>query len=342
MKARALFALMVIPCWLANAGGIGVAKYAGEFLAIGVGGRALGMGGASVALANDVTAAYWNPAGLAMINYPQMILMHDEQFGGIVNHDYGAVAIPYGPNTSLGISLIRLGVDDIPDTRNAGVDIFGNLTYDLSQFSRVDPNKVTYFNAADWALYFTYSKRESEDFSYGANVKLIRRDLADHSATGIGFDVGAWYMPLDRVAVGINMQDITTTLIAWDTGRNELISPTMKVGTAVFIDLFGGRLAPAADFDVRFEDRQFASIAHVGPVSIDPHVGGEYEFKNLVALRIGYSDIKQLTLGAGLHLPKLSIDYSFAKFDATDQLGNTHRISIMFTLESEQYKRSPD
>ena len=341
MKLRALLLMLSIPCWLACAGGFEVAKYAGEFLALGVGGRALGMGGASVALANDVTAGYWNPAGLSMIDYPQMILMHDEQFGGIVNHDYGAVAIPWGPNTSLGISLIRLGVDGIPDTRNAGVDINGNLTYDLSQFSRVDPNRVTYFNAADWALFFTYSKREADYFSYGANIKLIRRDLADHSATGIGFDVGALYMPFDRLAVGLNLQDVTTTLLAWDTGRNELISPTMKLGSAVFIDLFGGRFAPAVDLDIRFEGRQFASIAHVGPVSIDPHLGGEFQLKNLVALRVGYSDIKQLTLGAGLRLPKLSIDYSFAKFDATDQLGNTHRISVMFTLESEQYKRSP-
>jgi hypothetical protein len=62
-------------------------------------------------------------------------------------------------------------------------------------------------------------------------------------------------------------------------------------------------------------------------------------FKDLIALRAGYSDVKQLTMGAGVHLPKLNIDYSFAKFDATGQLGNTHRISMMFTLETEQFKR---
>src|SRR5271167_1887126 len=55
------------------------AKYAGEFIAIGVGGRALGLGGAYAALANDVTAGYWNPAGLSDLAYPQFILMHDEE-----------------------------------------------------------------------------------------------------------------------------------------------------------------------------------------------------------------------------------------------------------------------
>jgi hypothetical protein len=320
----------------------GVAKYAGEFISLGVGGRALGLGGAYVALANDVTAGYWNPAGLGRIMYPQMTLMHDERFGSLVNYDYGAVALPLGAQASLGVSLVRLGIDDIPDTRNAGVDINGNLTYDPAQFSRVDPNRVTYFNAADWALYVTYAQSTAENFSYGANVKLIRRELGDHSATGIGFDVGVWYAPFDNLLLGANVQDVTTTFVAWDTGTNELISPTMKVGSAYLIEALGGRFAPAVDFDIRFENRQSASMAHVGPVSIDLHTGLEYQFKDLVALRVGYNEIKQLTLGAGVHLPKLNIDYSFMKFDRTDQLGDTHRISMMFTLESERYKRVSD
>ena len=176
MKARAVLVAMLVSA-SANAG-TGVAKYAGEFISLGVGGRALGMGGAFVALANDVTAGYWNPAGLSQINYPQFTLMHDEQFGSLVNYDYSGVAIPFGTNTSLGFSVIRLGVEDIPDTRNAGVDINNNPTFDPQQFSRIDPERVTYFNAADWAFYFTYSKKQSDDFSYGANIKIIRRELA--------------------------------------------------------------------------------------------------------------------------------------------------------------------
>ncbi len=74
-------------------------------------------------------------------------------------------------------------------------------------------------------------------------------------------------------------------------------------------------------------------------MSFDFHGGMEYEFRNLIALRAGYSDVKQLTLGAGVHFPKLNIDYSFARFGGADQLDNTHRISIMFTLEAEQFKR---
>lgn len=316
-----------------------IAKYAGEFMAIGVGGRALGMGGAQVALANDATAGYWNPGGLARIDYPEAIVMHDERFGSLINYDFVSVAMPYGPDVSLGLSVLRLGVDGIPNTRNAWVDVNGNGVFDSAD--QINYDKVTYFNSSDWAVYFTYAKRSSSEFFYGANIKLIRRNLADQSATGIGFDVGAVYSPMTDLSLGVNAQDITTTLVAWSTGRNELVSPTLKLGAAYSLTLLGGRLTPAVDVDMRFEDRRFASVAHVGPVSVDPHAGLEFNYKNTVALRAGYNDIKQVSVGAGLHLRMLDIDYSFAKFTGDESLGNTHRISLRFILQNDQYGRTP-
>ncbi|HLX12656.1 MAG TPA: PorV/PorQ family protein [Bacteroidota bacterium] len=319
-----------------------VAKYAGEFLSIGVGGRALGLGGAYAALANDVTAGYWNPAGLSQINYPQFTLMHDERFAGLINYDYGAAAIPVGTNSSLGFSVIRMGVDNIANTSNAGVDVNGNALPpgQLGNLDHIDSSKVTYFNDADWAFFISYAKKTSDEFSYGANVKIIRRQLGDASATGIGFDLGAQYRLSDRLALGANFQDITTTLVAWSTGTNELISPTLKLGSAYFIDAFGGRIAPAFDVDLRGENRETASNYHVGAISMDFHTGLEYDIHDAVALRTGWSDIGSLNLGAGVHLPKFDIDYSFAKFDGTENLGNTHRISLTFTFQAEQFART--
>src|SRR4030095_1341581 len=313
-------------------------KYAGEFLAIGVGGRPLGMGGAYVSFVSDVTAGYWNPGALSKVNYPQFALMHDERFGNLVNYDYGSVAIPWGPDVALGISIIRLGVDDVPNTNNALIDLNNNGYLDNGE--RLDYSKITFFNAADWAFIATYSKMQSERFSYGVNLKVISRSIDNGSAWGIGFDVGAVYGITPKFRVGANIQDLTTTLLAWNTGRKEVITPTAKVGGSYDIEVFKtGRITPAVDFDVRFENRQFASMVHAGPVSFDMHAGLEYGFKDLFAIRAGYNDVKQLTLGAGVKLPKLNIDYSFAKFDANDQLGNTHRISVMFTLEEEKFKR---
>jgi len=320
-----------------------IGKFAGEFLSIGVGGRGLAMGGAQVALVNDITAGYWNPAGLARINYPQFSLMHEEHFGSLVNYNYGAIAIPYGKDMSFGLSVIRLSVDGIPDTRNALVDgSTGNVIYDINNpGARIDPSLVTEFSNTDWAFYLTFSKKQTDKFMWGANVKIIRRNIADESAFGIGFDAGIIYMPTEKLSLGANLQDATTTLIAWSTGRNELITPTLKIGGAYSIKFLGGTFSPAIDFDVRFENRKFASNFNIGPVSFDMRTGLEYNYKNIFAVRGGYTDVKQFTVGAGVYLPKLTIDYSFARFNesAANRLPDTHRISLILTLEEPRFLR---
>ncbi|OGU33291.1 MAG: hypothetical protein A2057_00990 [Ignavibacteria bacterium GWA2_35_9] len=315
-------------------------KYAGEFMAIGVGGRALGMGGAFTAVANDVTAGYYNPAGLANLNYPQISLMHSEQFGDLVNYDYGAVAIPYGNDMSFGLSIIRLGVDGIPDTRNALYDANGDGVVDINS-DRLDYSKITEFSDQDWAFYLSFAKRHSENFYWGVSVKIIHRDIAEYYANGIGFDIGAYYSPMENLFVGANIQDVTTTLVAWKTGRNELISPTAKLGTAYRLNILGGTVTPALDLDIRFENRRSSAYGNLGPISFDSHLGLEYTFKNLFSIRGGYNDVKQFTVGAGIKLPKLNIDYSFARFSQSeiDRLPDSHRISLILTLEEPRFLR---
>jgi hypothetical protein len=316
-------------------------KYAGEFMAIGVGGRPLGMGGAFTAVANDITAGYYNPAGLANLNYPQISLMHAEHFGDLVNYDYGSVAIPFGSDMSFGVSAVRLGVDGIHDTRNALYDANGDGIIDINRGDRLDYDAISEFSNQDWVFYLTFAKRHSEKFYWGANVKIIRRDIAEFGATGIGFDVGALYTPIENLYLGANIQDVTTTLVAWSTGRNELVSPTAKVGAAYMLHILGGTITTAIDFDVRFENRRSSAYANLGPISFDTHGGLEYTFKNLFSIRGGYNDVKQFTVGAGVKLPKLNIDYSFARFSYAelDRLPDTHRISLILTLEEPRFLR---
>ncbi len=317
-----------------------IGKYAGEFLAIGVGGRALAMGGAQTAIVNDVTSGYWNPAGLARMDYPQVALMHEEHFGNLVNYNYGAVAIPYGTDMSFGLSVIRIGVDGIPDTRNALYDANGDGILDIHT-DRLDYSKITEFSNTDWAAYLTFAKRQTDNFYWGANVKVITRSLAEYSATGIGFDVGAFYQPYENLFLGANIQDVTTTIVAWSSGRNELITPTVKIGAAYALNLLGGTIMPALDADIRFENRKYASAFNIGPVSFDMHAGLEYNFKNIFEVRAGYNDVKQFSIGAGIHLPKLRIDYSFARMSQseTERLPDSHRISLILTLEEDGFRR---
>jgi hypothetical protein len=318
-------------------------KYAGEFLSIGIGGRALGLGGAYTALAGDVTAGYWNPAGLSSLTYPQISLMHDERFAGIVNYDYAAAAYPFDAVTTFALSVIRLGVDN-PNTQNAGIDANGNpLPLDQWQnLAGFDPNKITYFNAADWGFILSYANQYSKRFSYGANLKLIYRSLDKVSATGIGFDVGGRFEAADNFYLGAVLQDATTTLVAWSNGTNELIIPALKLGTVYFIEAFNGKFAPVFDVDMRFENRRSASMLHLGSMSFDFREGLEFEYKNLASLRLGYSDVGTFNVGAGVRLPKLALDYSFARFSSDEQLGDTHRISLTFTFEADRYKRQSE
>jgi len=316
-----------------------IGKYAGEFLSIGVGGRPLGMGGAYVAISNDVTAGYYNPAGLAQLNYPEISLMHDSRYANLINYDYAGFAIPFNNDMSFGLSIMRLGIDGIPDTRNAAV---GNIVDPTDPNFRLNTDLITSFSDQDWAFYLTFAKKQTEDFSWGANVKIIYRSIAEYSAYGIGFDAGAMYKVFDKFTVGANIQDVTTTIVAWSTGLNELITPTLKVGGAYQVNFLGGIITPALDVDIRFENRKYAAEAYIGPVSFDGHFGFEYNFRNIFAVRAGYNDVKQFTVGAGIKLPKLNIDYSFAHFNGStdDYLGDTHRISLMLTLEEPRFLRT--
>lgn len=323
--------------------GIGVAKYAGEFMATGFGSRALAMGGAHTAVASDVIAAYWNPAGIMHQKYPEIGLMHEQRFGGLATYNYGGIAWPFGSKSTLALSITRLGVDDIPDTRNALIDRDGDGLPDPNE--RPDYSQIRYFNAADWAAYLTYAFRGSNHMNLGINLKIIRRDLAEGSAMGVGFDVGAQYRVTDEFLLGATAQDVTTTLIAWSTGTNELVSPTLKLGAAYRVSALGGTVTPALDLDMMFENRQTASTAHLGPVSINPRFGVEYAFRDLFALRAGFNDTKRLTFGAGVHLPKLYLDYAFGQNALSNEgisdgfSDPSHIISVRVVLEEKHFQR---
>jgi hypothetical protein len=321
------------------AGGFGTAKYAGEFLGLGVGGRSLGLGGAYVSVARDVTAGYWNPAGLAFIDYPEIMLMHTSQFSGVVSYDYGAFGLPVGKRSSLGLSLIRVGVDDIKRTALPNPDVGIGETYfdENGRLVRNTPFVDGFFGSADYALFLTYSKKVSGSFAFGGNVKLLNRTIGDNSAWGVGFDLGFMFNPMTQLIIGINLQDITTTMLAWDTGRRELITPSVRAGFSypLTVNFLGGQIQPSLDFIIRFENRRESARANLGRGSVDVTFGWEYQFQNAFAIRVGSSEVGKFAAGAGINLPKLQIDYAFLDH----ALGSTHRISARLTIEEPKFKR---
>ncbi len=339
ISATILLLAMIVPL---SAQKTGIAKYAGEFMASGFGGRALAMGGAYAAGANDVTAAYWNPAGLMSLQYPEIGLMHEQRYGGLLNYNYGGVAWPFGPKYTLALSVTRLGIDDNDDTRDALIDLNGNGMWDEGE--RLDKSKISKFNVSDWVAYLTYAFHADERLNLGVNMKFVARSMGGSvgaSAYGVGFDAGAQYALTERLLLGAAVQDVTTTLVAWSTGTNDLVSPTVKIGAAYKLDFLGGVVMPALDFDIMGENRKTASLFNIGPVSLNPRAGLEFQFRNLLAVRAGLSDTQNFTFGAGVHLPKLYLDYAFGQSPLSSEFKDpSHRISMRLSLEEKKFVRA--
>jgi len=183
----------------------------------------------------------------------------------------------------------------------------------------------------------SYGIKKSDTFLYGGNIKVIKKGIGENSAWGMGFDFACLWKPYPKLNVGVNLQDITTTLLVWDTGRQEAVTPTSKIGVAYFWESskIAGQLIPAFDMDIRFENRRYSAQYNLGRISFDMHFGMEYRLKKLIALRMGL-DTGRFSAGVGVKLPKLDVDYAFLNHN---DLGNTHRISLILSIEENKFKR---
>ncbi len=318
-----------------------ISKYAGEFLAIGVGARPQAMGASFTAIADDATAVYWNPAGMGQLEYPGLALMHSEQFAGEINYDFAGIALPFGEKRTFGFGLIRLGIDGIPDTRRAFEEMDKNGNGKIDPDERPDYDKITYFSNSDYAAYFSMSYKKHNNIYYGGSVKLIKRNIGENSAWGVGFDASIFAKLTEKLVLGANLKDATTTYVVWDTGTKELISPTLKTGLAYHLELktIPVKIIPVIDLDVRFEGRNESAQVSLGNASFDPHYGLEIDFMKKIFVRSGFDDIKRFSMGLGVKLPKLLVDYSFTSFNDVYEPGNTHRISLSLLLLEERFKR---
>jgi hypothetical protein len=292
------------------------AKYSGEFLYLGVGGRPLSMGGAYTAESGDVLAGYYNPAGLSRLNRPEAIFMHSETFGSLLNHDFLAYARPSGSGSTqaaFGISLYRLGGGGIIVTDSAETGRF----FMVSEESH-----------ADYVGYFSYGRMFGKRLSAGISTKLIYRDIVDESAAGIGLDFGAIYAITDWADLGVNVQDAPSTLISYSTGMKERVNPTAKTGAKLHGKRGRFETSLLADTDIRFEGRDFSAQASAGPVSFDFHFGLEVRYMKKLSARIG-SDIGNLSLGAGMRFNRFTID--IAMRDHSD-LDHTYLVSLILLM----------
>jgi hypothetical protein len=324
-------------------------KYSNEFMNLGAGARSLGMGKVQVSLATDATAGYWNPAALTNLTAKyDGVLMHSELFSGVVKNEYAAFAMPLDEKSVIGATLLRTGVDNIADTRLLINQYDGSIDY----------SRITYFSVADYALLLSYARKLGpEGLSVGANAKLIYRNVGSYAnAYGFGIDAGVQYNHKGW-RLGLMARDITTTFNAWSVDADkfkasaavgdqipvnstELTLPRLVLGAGYQFTLPAQFTAlVAADLEAT-TDGQRNTLISAKPVSVDPRVGLEVGYHNLVYLRGGVGNYQKITnfdqkqqwkgqysLGAGVAFSGLRVDLALSRL-ALDETSSVNSLIV--------------
>lgn len=353
MRRIFFIAFIIALCNTTNHLSAQTAKYSNEFLSIGIGARSLAMSNAGIASTNDATAGYWNPAGLTTMSHNyEIAAMHSEYFAGIAQFDYLGGA--YSPDTlnSFGISILRFGVDDILNTLEI-MDSDGNIDY----------NKIKKFSYADYAFLFSYAKvSKIKGLRYGATAKIVHRRPGDFArAYGFGLDAGIQYQT-GKWQFGAVGRDITSTFNAWtfdedalnaanapDSLQNEMPDNALEITVPRLLLGVGRHFMLSQKIDAYIEadmDISFDKTRHVliegDPISIDPHVGVEIDYSDIIFVRFGVGNFQRVpdfeenetftfqpNLGLGFKIRNFTLDYALT--DIGDQ--SIAQYSNVFSLK---------
>ncbi len=330
-------------------------KFVNEFLNIGVGARAHGMFGSVAASTDDITAAYWNPAALTKVNKPlQVSAMHASWFGGIANYDYIGLGKTFNDkNNAFGsMTIIRMGVDNIPNTLNL-----------IGPDGTVDYNRVTNFSAADYAFLLSFGQKlGASGIALGGSAKVIYRNIGTFgSAFGFGFDLGAIYKK-GNFEFALMGRDITTTVNNWSfsltpeeaiefekTGNvipvnsTEIALPKIVMAAAYTINT-SGKMSYLLEVDLRISSDGTKSGVFSGEnLALDPTFGIELSYNKQVFLRTGFGNIQRTinetsstdrsleftpNIGLGLALGRINLDYALTNIGSVSGVQVSHIFSF--------------
>jgi hypothetical protein len=277
-------------------------KYAGEFQELGVGGRACGMGGTGIAQFSDASVIYFNPAG-SFYSKRGVLLMHAENFAGLVKNDFGAIVIPK-ENMALGAGIQYISVGEIklttlPDTTSPPGSDNQPIPYDT-------------VGTKDFVFYINAS-RGNKTLSYGANVKVFYRDLSVMSGFGGGLDLGL-LLTIPYMRIGIAVRDFILSPLMWSNGTKETIYPKISCGVApvIPIEKINSVITLECDF-----------VKSIDVEGFNVNMGFEYAYKNFIFGRVGvYSG--NYTLGIGLLYKNFRLDYALITHS---ELNNSNKFS---------------
>ena len=317
-----------------------VGTTAAQFLKIGVGSRAIAMGGAFVATADDATAIFWNPAGLAKLEHNEVALVHTEWLAE-TNFEFGSLVIPLGGGNTIGAFITMLDYGEWERTTVEQPNGTGEM-----------------FGATDLAIGVTYARQLTDRFSFGINAKYIDQNIWHMNASGFALDVGTLFVTqFKNLRIGMNFSNFGGKLKM--QGKDLNIFNHSPDGGSVDLDngLDGNNeqipaLLETASWDIPLQFRvgvamdvvehEYSKVT-VGIDAITPNdnleyvnMGFEWGMKDMIFLRSGYKSLfrpdteEGLTLGGGLKfmvkgIATLQVDYAYADFG---RLENSHRFSL--------------
>jgi hypothetical protein len=283
-------------------------KYAGDFEELGVSARAVGMGSAFVAAGADPSAMYYNPAASALSAQRSVLLMHSENFGGLVKNDFASFILP-AEKAAYGVALLHNGVFGIKLTELRRPDLPLGAEYtdttvsegETSYVARINTPVVSKtVNAGDWLAYLNYARAVTSYLYIGGNAKIIYRSTGASSCFGMGLDLGAVVVPVRDFNIALRVRNLTTSPLFWDTKTRESMDPRPVLGLA-------------KGFDLARDHHVLVSIEAEGNLEglpIEQNLGAEYRFKNLLNGRLGFHR-GNFTFGLGGEYKGFFLDYAY-------------------------------
>ncbi len=286
-----------------------------EFLKIGVGSRATAMGETFVAISNDASALYWNPAGLAQFDKDEIIFSHNEWVVDI-NHDFLGAVYHFDDQNSIGVALTSLSTADM------------KVTTEFAPFGTGE-----YFSYRDLALAVSYSRKMTDKFSFGGTIRYIDETLDKLKMRGVMIDLGTYYWTgLGTTRFAVTVSNFGNQLAP--DGKVVLVGKRESSEWQSFSPPTIFRIGFAFEPYQNEDNRITASVQlnHPNDNSENLSTGFEYSWKNIVMFRGGYKfnvDEQNYSFGFGVYVPiriaLCSVDYSFTNFT---RLGNAQRFSI--------------
>lgn len=281
--------------------------------------RAAGMAQCFVSIADDATASFWNPAGLAWSTTPDVVLMYSKLAEGLaddISYNYLAYSKPmWGGGLGVSMIFLNLGSSDIV---------------------REDGTQEGSFNSFDFIPVISYGAKLTEDLAYGASFKFIYSRLspqipdmvADGTGTSIAGDFSVLYkMPGTGIQVGALLQNMGLDITYNDGDQNESLPRNLKAGVCWKV--------------LESQLNKFLVVTEVTKNLVYwegeaiNKFGAEYIYYDMVAARFGYimdkeGHIENTTFGVGMKIKSIGLRFDWASVPQAEDLPRVNRFGIGF------------